>query len=129
MGTKDNVLATLCKLMWENKLVEPEKLTNSAPGNNTSLPVGAPDFHDASLFGIEVDWKSGSCRLSFRTHAYPSCALLFLDFRKALIPREMNWGISSSVMSVKRSDGVYEVEMQSGDVIIVEAASCNFLSQ
>ena len=110
-------------------MVEHETTLNMAREITDQWPLGVPDLHDATLVGIEVDWEDGTCLVKFRSQEHPTCALLFCGFRNIAVPRVLNWGMSSSVLAVKQTNNVYEVEMQSGDIIRIEALSCKFLSQ
>ena len=113
----------------ESMVVEPETTLKMPCESTDQWPIGAPDLHDATLVDIKVDWEDGTCLLNLRMQEHPSCALLFTGFSNIAVPRELNWGMSSSVLAVKQTNYLYEVEMQSGDTIRVEALSCIFLSQ
>ena len=113
----------------ESMVVEPETTLKMARESTDQWPMGASDLHDATLVDIEVDWEDGTCLLNFRTQERPNCALLFSGFSNIAVPRQLSWGMSSSVLAVKNTNNVYEVEMQSGDTIRVEALSCRFPSQ
>ena len=88
-----------------------------------------PSLHDATLRSVSLNWKEGRCSIYLSTASAPDCSLEFSAVSKLAIPRELPWGPSVSVNGFTHlGNGVYELELQSGDVLSVEAQSCNFLS-
>lgn len=83
-----------------------------------SLPL-----HDASLEAIDIDWETARCDLRFRPVNLPAHRLVFEGFTNIQLPRRESWGSSSSVNSlVQPRDGSFEIELQSGDTIRIEAS-------
>lgn len=86
----------------------------------------SPELHDATLLSVTVDWPARSAALRFRRHEGP--VTLVVSFLTRLeLPRAEPWGPSSSVSSVDRAGGDgapvrFSLEMQSGDVLVVEGA-------
>jgi len=87
-------------------------------------------LHDATLVGLECSWESGDVTLRLRTGlpATPRVDIRGLAGRLLLCPRRHPWGPSISVNEVRKptrsSDNTgwrLEIEMQSGDTIVVEA--------
>lgn len=85
-------------------------------------------LHDATLLGLELLWESGDASLSVRLG---SGAITKIALRSATLlecPRRFPWGASVSIHEVRgptRTDGGslrVEIEMQSGDVLVLEAA-------
>ena len=85
-------------------------------------------MHDWSLISIQVDWAVGSVQIDLRSptgHA----AIAVSGFQNLLIPKDQLWGASRSINKVvgptQRNDGLFDlaIEMQSGDVIEIQAAS------
>lgn len=81
------------------------------------------DLHDATLLAVQVDWEDGTCTAEIRHGTAGSCVLRFSAVSHLTLPRKQGWGPSVSINSFSRaSSGLYEIEMQSGDVIEIEAA-------
>ena len=85
------------------------------------------ELHDATLTSIELEWSVGRVTICFRT-ANGRIELYADDVSTLQVPRALPWGASSSVNEVKQSTpssrkARIEIEVQSGDVIVVEAAS------
>ncbi len=86
-----------------------------------------PDLHDTVLTEVRIGWTNHEATLSFR-RADGSVGATIHGCSRVVLPRDEPWGPSSSVYAVKagRSErgGVrLELEMQSGDVLVVEGAS------
>ncbi len=83
-------------------------------------------LHDATLISIEFEWASGLVSLNFAAHIgdYRKVRIVAYGAKKLVCPRELPWGRSISVNGVILSDSEVsrlEIEMQSGDVIIIIA--------
>ena len=86
-----------------------------------------PDLHDAVLMEVRIDWAEHEAALHFRHVDGPLGATVH-GFSRVVLPRDEPWGPSNSVYAVKtarsESGGVrLELEMQSGDVLVVEGIS------
>jgi hypothetical protein len=89
------------------------------------------ELHDATLESIELAWDSGEVLVRIRTGdaRRPRCAIVASAARGLTCERQMSWGSSVSIHGVRGpsqvGDGVsaLEVEMQSGDVIRIEAGT------
>ena len=98
----------------------------------TTSPVassGIPDLHDATLESIHVRWPSGQFELIVRVGS-PRPALLAIagtSLAYVEVPRRAPWGMSQSINGarVSRTSDLtrLEIEMQSGDTLVIEAAS------
>ena len=87
-------------------------------------------LHDATLLHIEAHWESGIATLHLQT-GVPEMAQAQLrahDFRRIECPRQQEWGPSCSINQIREPPPGpspeyqhLEIEMQSGDVIRVEA--------
>jgi len=82
-------------------------------------------MHDWILVDITYKWEDGgSCKFSLRDRNSNS---LYIEARKVselIIPRNEDWGPSSSINKVRDSfqnikGKRLEIEMQSGDVIVI----------
>lgn len=86
-------------------------------------------MHDWSLISIVFDWVSGTANLSFRYGEGHNTVLSATNVAELLIPKREEWGTSVSVNEVQGphllANGNYHlsIEMQSGDVIQIEARS------
>lgn len=87
-----------------------------------SLPL-----HDATLKAVVLVWAEGRCVLELSSSHDPSCELIFTGVSQLQVPRHRPWGPSVSINAVRRvQDNTYEVEVQSGDVLRIEAAAWSF---
>lgn len=88
-------------------------------------------LHDATLVAMELRWSSGDGILRIRTGdpTRPLRVVVASGVRRLGWDRHMPWGFSDSINEVRgpvtAADGtsVLEIEMQSGDVIRVEAVA------
>jgi hypothetical protein len=88
-------------------------------------------LHDATLHSVQLDWASGDVRfeLSAAVEDGGGVSRVVLHAREVSLlhcPRQLKWGPSASLYQVRSSlslKGVLrlEVEVQSGDIIEVEA--------
>lgn len=106
-------------------------LSLKSRGETGATSFDALPLHDAVLRSVEVDWEKKRCVLhvsafmaSHRTST--AHALSFEGVRLLSIPHNEPWGPSSCVNSVSASDGDFRIEMQSGDVIELSAATFTF---
>lgn len=84
-------------------------------------------MHDWTLLSIHIDWPSGNARLEIKD---PTSTIRILEIRELLqitVPRRNPWGESISINESTQSTGEdtkvhkLSIEMQSGDVIQIEA--------
>jgi hypothetical protein len=96
-------------------------------------PESVPDLAaikllDMSLVRIAVEWKAGLCTADIDGAVKPAVSgaqLRWIGVTEVDIPRGFPWGPSISINEARGPvDGRYEVEMQSGDTIVVRAVSC-----
>ena len=102
-------------------------------------------LHDAVIRKLTFDWASGTCEITvtclvgragtwdaeargeISERAATTCCLRFGGVRELRVPRVAPWGRSVHLNGQRRGpDGTYEIEMQSGDVIVIaaESATC-----
>lgn len=96
----------------------------------------APSFvdwplHDAVLSSIVLDWHSSSCAINLRAQAQPdqkarSCTIIFQGVRHLAVPHHSPWGPSACINHLRLDGDNYVIEVQSGDVIVVEADTVRF---
>ncbi|MGA9869373.1 MAG: hypothetical protein WBQ75_23305 [Acetobacteraceae bacterium] len=108
---------------------DPSPRNRLTPTSRSGAPMELEDahrLHDATLLAIEVNWASRSARITFRQHPNRKVHLTASGARSVVVPHDAPWGPSVSVNEVRQAgtpagDGSLEIEMQSGDVIRVDA--------
>lgn len=91
-------------------------------------------LHDAVLREVVVDWKNRACRIHVaafldRAKVAVPCTLTWTAVREVRIPMLSPWGPSVSINSQSRAGASrFQIEVQSGDVIMIEAESGRFES-
>jgi hypothetical protein len=89
-------------------------------------------LHDATLVSLSVEWATNTLRIDLRTGdcVSPRRTLIVRGLRKLTCEHEQPWGPSNSVNEVRGPTEVVhggsmrlEIELQSGDSIVVEAES------
>lgn len=94
------------------------------------------ELHDATLLSVALDWRTGTAALNFRTAnvSAPNAVIRGIATRLLQCPRERIWGPSVSVNKTTFEesgvDGVrrLEIEMQTGDVIVLVAERIELLA-
>jgi hypothetical protein len=87
-----------------------------------SLPL-----HDALLAAIYISWEAARCDLRLSPVGLPSHLLVFEGFTNIELPRRESWGPSSSINALAQPhEGLFEMELQSGDTIRIEASHWAF---
>jgi hypothetical protein len=81
-------------------------------------------LHDATLLHVTLDWQAAEVRLSILLSGGIPATLAFHEATGMVLSRKQAWGRSSSINESKTiSEGKYEIEMQSGDVLQFNAGS------
>ena len=89
--------------------------------------IEALPLHDATLRTIRLAWAEGRCVLELSLAGAPSCELIFTGVSELHVPRHNSWGPSVSVNAVRKvQDNRFEIEVQSGDVLQIEATAWSF---
>jgi len=88
-------------------------------------------LHDAVLRNIEVEWEAKQCRLVITMARKASastdlCTIEFEGVSRLSIPHDEPWGPSSSINTLSATPSAYQVEMQSGDIIEIQASKFSF---
>lgn len=91
-------------------------------------------LHDATLESMELHWSSGEAVLRIRTGdpTHPQRLVVASAVRRLGCDRQLPWGFSVSINEVRgpvaAGDGasVLEIEMQSGDLVRIEAVAFSF---
>jgi 6-phosphogluconolactonase (cycloisomerase 2 family) len=83
-------------------------------------------LHDAVLVGIEIRWADGIATVTLRVPAGVE-RIVIEQMTLARCPRSFDWGRSASVNTARIEEGSQglhlEIEMQSGDVLVFDAAA------
>ena len=80
------------------------------------------DLHDAMLRRLVVDWGAASLRIELAT-SEGDRVIEASGLQRLVVGHSEEWGRSVNINGVSRpSDHILEIEMQSGDVVSVEAA-------
>lgn len=90
-----------------------------------------PDLHDATLETLELRWASGELVLRIRTGdpSHPRREIVATSLSHLDCSRQMPWGPSQSINDARGPTpsgpdvSVLELEMQTGDVIRIEAGA------
>lgn len=81
-------------------------------------------LHDAVLIAVHMAWENGTCVMTIRHTQLADCTLTFTGVSNLCLSRTQPWGPSQSINSAaQRSKGQYEIEMQSGDRVKIEATA------
>ncbi|GLS95674.1 hypothetical protein [Piscinibacter gummiphilus] len=84
-------------------------------------------LHDATLSSVHACHETGRCDLTLRLGISGTHVLRFEGFNVLSVPRQEPWGPSCAVNATRQvSPRAYELELQSGDVIHIEARSWTF---
>lgn len=86
-------------------------------------------LHDATLVAVHLEWADGICIMTIRHSELSDCTLTFTGVSSLTLPRAQPWGPSPSINSAsERNKGKYEIELQSGDLIKVDASEARLSS-
>jgi hypothetical protein len=89
-----------------------------------SLPL-----HDAILREVCFAWEAGCCTLNVVT-VDSEQQLVFTGVTELNVPKEQPWGPSVSINSARESGpNKFEVELQSGDVLRLQASGWTFAAK
>lgn len=89
--------------------------------------MATPELHDATFSAASIDWAKRTAAFDFETVADGPVRLEASGVTDVSIPHRDPWGSSVSVNELRRAKGGFEIEMQSGDVIVVGAADYGFV--
>ena len=81
-------------------------------------------LHDATLESVTMTWKEAEVSAKVLLLGGIGATLTFHEVTNAVLPRELPWGLSSSINAARAlPEGLYEIEMQSGDRLHITACS------
>ena len=79
-------------------------------------------LHDATFLAVELNWSDGTCIMEIRHSELSDCTLVFTGVSNLALQRTQPWGSSLSINSAtQKASGMYEIEMQSGDLFKIDA--------
>lgn len=90
------------------------------------MSFSALPLHDAILASVLMEWPEARCTFKVGPVGIGAHVIVFSGVRHLDIPREQLWGPSRSINVVREQDGVYEIELQSGDVLRIAANAWEF---
>ena len=97
------------------------------------MPFEDWPLHDAVLKELRVDWENRTCTVHVLAFVEPRhdaapCQLIWRGLRRLIVPAEYPWGRSIFINRqwIERN-GCYSIEVQSGDVLAIEADSPEFI--
>ncbi|MGI9217020.1 MAG: hypothetical protein ACR2JA_08495 [Hydrogenophaga sp.] len=86
------------------------------------------NVHDATLKTVFFEWRDATCSLEIERLSLGTGRLQFLGVSDVHIPRALPWGPSDSINGLRQYDGnFFEIELQSGDVLVIKAESWQFI--
>jgi hypothetical protein len=86
-------------------------------------------LHDATLVDVHFEWAEGRCTMTLRHSELSNCCLTFTGVSNLSVPRAQSWGPSRSINAAyQRNTGQYEIEMQSGDLIEIDAVDVTLVT-
>jgi hypothetical protein len=87
-------------------------------------------LHDGLLAAIHISFEAGRCDLRIHLPELGSHYLVFEGFSNLEFPRHQPWGPSSSINTVREPmKNIYEIELQSGDVLRISAQIWRFYKE
>jgi len=104
----------------------------------TQSPLSWNQLHDATLLRVECRWTDGRFSVYLRTglSAYPEVQVIATGGRRLNCPRMQPWGSSVSVNEVRGPTQLVsedlqrlEIEMQSGDVLVLDAEEFRLVTE
>ncbi|MNM72052.1 hypothetical protein D3C81_837380 [compost metagenome] len=92
-----------------------------------TLSFRSLSIHDATLSAIYVSWEAARRDIRLLPVGLPPHLLVFEGFTHIELPRRESWGPSSSINnSTELQAGQFEIELQSGDTLRIEATHWAF---
>lgn len=93
--------------------------------------IGLLPLHDAVLYSVEYSWQQKLCRFNLSAFAEvgKNATLHLLEFEGVTfvaLPHQESWGPSAFMHSASQANGVYKIQMQSGDIVEVAASGFTF---
>ena len=91
------------------------------------MTLAALPLQDAVLADVRFDWQAARCTCSFLPVDLAQHVLVFSGVTELHVPCRQPWGPSGAILGVHEvQTGTFEIELQSGDVLRIAAASWEF---
>lgn len=99
---------------------------NDALNDFRELPL-----HDAIVQEVLISWPEKRVVLKLKAFIDPErdavpCQLIFGGVTNAVVPHQAPWGESSCINEARSDGALYEIEMQTGDIVQIEASGYAF---
>jgi hypothetical protein len=122
-------MALLCQMNHQRRIFQSSLDRRNREGEDVDESnLEWNQLHDATLIDVVVEWRSGESRFTIRLseRACRTAEIKAQGLRMLHCPRLHPWGPSVSLNEVRHMNGDegrqrVEIEMQSGDVIEIEA--------
>ena len=102
-------------------------MTEGPESQTRSVPIDEVNLHDAVLYYLRSDWRERTCEIFVAVFLEPdkaavSCVIRAHGVRSVRVPHHAPWGDSVFIHDqCWAPDGRCLIEMQSGDVIEIDA--------
>jgi hypothetical protein len=99
--------------------------------NRVAWDIHSLPLHDAIVQEIRVYWNQKQVALTLDVFLNPKlkakpCELIFYGVTNIEIPHYAPWGESSCINAVRFEENRFQIEMQTGDILSIEASSYEF---
>lgn len=94
------------------------------------MSFGSLPLHDAVLAAAHISWEAARC--DFRVYPVGGIVhwLVFEGFTMLEFPRNEPWGPSNSINAVRQLEPtLFEIELQSGDLLQIKASNWNYRAE
>jgi hypothetical protein len=95
--------------------------------NDAQKDIRELPLHDAIVQEILISWPEKRVILKLEAFLDPSrnavpCQLVFGGVTNAVVPHQAPWGESSCINEARSDGALYKIEMQTGDILQIEAS-------
>lgn len=99
--------------------------------NDTPKDIRELPLHDAIVQEVIISWPEKRVILKIMAFLDPSrnavpCQLTFGGVTNTIIPHQAPWGESSCINEARSEGTLYKIEMQTGDIVQIEASGYAF---
>jgi hypothetical protein len=99
--------------------------------NSLTRDIGTLPLHDAIVQEIRICWNQKRVVLTLDVFLNPKlkaepCELIFYGVTNIEISHYAPWGESSCINAVRFEENNFRIEMQTGDILSIEASSYEF---
>ena len=88
-------------------------------------------LHDGLVKTISINWSDKSAEIFLDCFLMPNqsaqpCSLTFSDISSINVPMATPWGESNSINMARVQNNIFQIELQSGDTLQLEASAFDF---